>query len=132
MDLCGGEAKGGGRREKATRLIVLTAKAGGWLDKDDEDDYNRKVMTKHDGGPAFPQLMVVSDHSKGGVPFVEFKGGHPGISKLDYFAGRALVGLEANAHVPVDRLDMAREAYDQAERMVEEGRKRHDAMGDPA
>lgn len=65
-------------------------------------------MTQHDGGPAFPIPLVVSDGAGGSViegPAGDYqlKRGFGGMTLRDWFAGQALVGLLTQSITPETR-----------------------------
>ena len=82
------------------------------------------MASDKDGGPAFPMSgkLEYQEGPNGGSFVFE----QPGMSLLTWFAGRALTRHEFQGYGETDegRAALARDAYDLAEAMIAEKRKR--------
>lgn len=76
--------------------------------------------TRDTGGPAFPCEEIRTPDGKGWVP------GASGMTLLDWFAGQALA-IFADNRVDPSADVLARAAYDAAEAMLAEKRRRREA-----
>lgn len=69
----------------------------------------------NDGGPAFPRTPFdVNDYTGDGSS---------GMSLRDYFAGQALAGMLTCSYINSSKVDLSREAYRFADRMLAERQK---------
>ena len=76
-------------------------------------------MSKDDGGPAFPNKFT--PYTRCAIPTTTC---YPGMTLLDWFAGKALSGLRAGSMWNSTSAHVTRIAYDDAEAMVAEKRRR--------
>ena len=70
-----------------------------------------KTMATEDGGQAYPSTET--------HPSWDYPLHHPGLSKREWFAGQALIGLLARGERPTE--GVARDAYSYADAMISGG-----------
>ena len=77
-------------------------------------------MSKHDGGPAFPQVDRLIDRHRGHVHEISSMGG---MTLRDWFAGQALVGLVSDTSHSCTPDEIAHECGLYADAMISEREK---------
>lgn len=82
-------------------------------------------MAQDTGGPAFPTDKQIDYFSQvtGKLARTDVMPDQPGMTLLDWFAGQAMAGLQANPSLDMSHGQTAICAYDAAEAMITEKRE---------